>query len=126
MLPFKCKNVFAFANRSPEPAEMEREKLWSVYDSDVTIFKIRMDGVIAMNQRRLGTEALRAFCAYAGGEAVTKELVLAWKRQLVEQGGVLVNDEKVPNAQFAVTEEQLRQGVKIRKGKKVFHKAVLA
>ena len=47
-------------------------------------------------------------------------------RQLVEQGGVLVNDEKVPNAQFAVTEEQLRQGVKIRKGKKVFHKAVLA
>jgi len=26
-------------------------------------------------------------------------------RQLVEQGGVLVNDEKVPNAQFAVTEE---------------------
>ena len=47
-------------------------------------------------------------------------------RQLVEQGGVLVNDEKVPNAQFAVTEEQLREGVKIRKGKKVFHKAVLA
>ena len=47
-------------------------------------------------------------------------------RQLVEQGGVLVNDEKVPNAQFAVTEEMLREGVKIRKGKKVFHKAVLA
>ena len=47
-------------------------------------------------------------------------------RQLVEQGGVLVNDEKVPSAQFAVTEEQLREGVKIRKGKKVFHKAVLA
>ena len=47
-------------------------------------------------------------------------------RQLVEQGGVLVNDEKVPNAQFAVTEEQLKEGVKIRKGKKIFHKAVLA
>ncbi len=47
-------------------------------------------------------------------------------RQLVEQGGVLVNDEKVPSAQFSVTEEQLREGVKIRKGKKVFHKAVLA
>ena len=47
-------------------------------------------------------------------------------RQLVEQGGVLVNDEKVPNAQFAVTEEMLKAGVKIRKGKKVFHKAVLA
>ena len=46
-------------------------------------------------------------------------------RQLVEQGGVLVNDEKVPNAQFAVTEEMLKEGVKIRKGKKIFHKAVL-
>ena len=47
-------------------------------------------------------------------------------RQLVEQGGVFVNDEKVPNPQFAVTEEMLKEGVKIRKGKKVFHKAVLA
>ena len=47
-------------------------------------------------------------------------------RQLVEQGGVFVNDEKVPAVTFTVTEEMLRQGVKIRKGKKVFHKAVLA
>ena len=47
-------------------------------------------------------------------------------RQLVEQGGVFVNDEKVPAAQFVITEEMLREGVKIRKGKKVFHKAVLA
>ena len=46
-------------------------------------------------------------------------------RQLVEQGGVLINDEKVPSVQFAVTEEMLKAGVKIRKGKKVFHKAVL-
>ena len=46
-------------------------------------------------------------------------------RQLVEQGGVLVNDEKVPSAQFAVTAEMLKEGVKIRKGKKVFHKAIL-
>ena len=35
------------------------------------------------------------------------------------------NDEKVVSAQFAVTEEMLNEGVKIRKGKKVFHKAVL-
>ena len=47
-------------------------------------------------------------------------------RQLVEQGGVFVNDEKVPAAQFAVTEAMLKEGVKIRKGKKVFHKAGLA
>ena len=47
-------------------------------------------------------------------------------RRLVEQGGVFVNDEKVPAASFAVTEEMLKEGVKIRKGKKVFHKAVLS
>ena len=46
--------------------------------------------------------------------------------QLVQQGGVLVNDEKMDDPTFAVTEEMLREGVKIRKGKKVFHKAVLA
>ena len=47
-------------------------------------------------------------------------------RQLVQQGGVLVNDEKMDDPTFAVTEEMLKAGVKIRKGKKVFHKAVLA
>ena len=47
-------------------------------------------------------------------------------RRLVQQGGIFVNEEKVPGIDFAVTEAQLKDGVKIRKGKKVFHKAVLA
>ena len=47
-------------------------------------------------------------------------------RRLVQQGGVFINDEKVPDHTFTVTEEMLTDGVKIRKGKKVFHKAVLA
>ena len=47
-------------------------------------------------------------------------------RRLVQQGGVFVNDEKVPAPDFTVTEEMLKAGVKLRKGKKVFHKAVLA
>ena len=46
-------------------------------------------------------------------------------RTLITQGGVLVNDEKVPAPTFMVTEAMLKEGVKIRKGKKVFHKAVL-
>ena len=46
-------------------------------------------------------------------------------RTLVTQGGVLVNDEKVPAPTFMVTEAMLKEGVKIRKGKKVFHKAIL-
>ncbi len=47
-------------------------------------------------------------------------------RRLVEQGGVFLNDEKVADATVQVTEEELKAGVKLRKGKKVFHKAVLA
>ncbi|MBQ8757329.1 MAG: tyrosine--tRNA ligase [Oscillospiraceae bacterium] len=47
-------------------------------------------------------------------------------RRLVQQGGVFVNDEKVPDHTFTVTEQMLKEGVKIRKGKKVFHKAMLA
>ena len=37
-------------------------------------------------------------------------------RQLVQQGGILVNDEKMDDPTFAVTEDMLREGVKIRKG----------
>ena len=47
-------------------------------------------------------------------------------RQLVQAGSVLINDEKISDPTFAVTEQMLKDGVKIRKGKKVFHKAVLA
>jgi hypothetical protein len=38
---------------------------------------------------------------------------------------VFVADEKVQDAAATVSEDQLRGGVVIRKGKKVFHKAVL-
>ncbi len=46
-------------------------------------------------------------------------------RRLVQQGGVFVNDEKVADIDVSFTEAQLKDGLKIRKGKKVFHKAVL-
>ncbi len=46
-------------------------------------------------------------------------------RQLVEQGGVFVNDEKVTAPSALISREMLADGVKIRKGKKVFHKAIL-
>ena len=67
---------------------------------------------------KIGILSLMVACGLAGsnGEA----------RRLVQQGGVFVNDEKVPDHTFAVTAEQLTEGVKIRKGKKVFHKAVMA
>ena len=67
---------------------------------------------------KIGILNLMVACGLAGsnGEA----------RRLVQQGGVFVNDEKVADHTFTVTEQMLKDGVKIRKGKKVFHKAVLA
>ena len=67
---------------------------------------------------KIGILNLMVACKLAGsnGEA----------RRLVQQGGVFVNDEKVPDHTFAITEDMLKDGVKIRKGKKVFHKAMLA
>ena len=46
-------------------------------------------------------------------------------RRLVQQGGIVVNDEKVGSIDAAFTADQLKAGLKIRKGKKVFHKAIL-
>ena len=70
-----------------------------------------------LTEGRIGILNLMVACGLASSN---KEA-----RRLVEQGGVFVNDEKVPAAAFAVTEAMLKDGVKIRKGKKVFHKAVL-
>ena len=46
-------------------------------------------------------------------------------RRLVQQGGVTVNEEKVADISASCAESQLKEGVVIKKGKKVFHKAVL-
>ena len=47
-------------------------------------------------------------------------------RRLVQQGGVLIADEKVTDPAATVSKAELETGVVIKKGKKVFHKAVLA
>ncbi|MBR4724992.1 MAG: tyrosine--tRNA ligase [Lachnospiraceae bacterium] len=45
-------------------------------------------------------------------------------RRLVEQGGVSVDGEKVERFDTKISKEALLKGVKIKKGKKVFHRAV--
>ena len=47
-------------------------------------------------------------------------------RRLIVQGGVCVDERKIDNPNELISSEELTAGVKIRKGKKVFHKAVLA
>jgi tyrosyl-tRNA synthetase len=46
-------------------------------------------------------------------------------KRLVIQGGVTMNDEKVAAFNATVAEELLKEGVVIRKGKKVYHKFIL-
>ena len=68
-----------------------------------------------------------------GGKIAVLDLMLACGlipskgegRRLVQQGGVTIDDAKVSSIDVCVTAEQLKTGVKIRKGKKIFHKAIL-
>ena len=47
-------------------------------------------------------------------------------RRLIEQGGVSVDDVKVPDYTFTVSREKLEQGsVMVKKGKKIFHKITI-
>ena len=46
-------------------------------------------------------------------------------RRLIQQGGLVINEEKITSIERSYTEADLRAGLKIRKGKKVFHKASL-
>ncbi len=46
-------------------------------------------------------------------------------RRLIQQGGVSVDDEKITTIDAVFTAEQLKNGIKIKKGKKIFHKAIL-
>ena len=46
-------------------------------------------------------------------------------RRLIQQGGVSVNEEKADSIGRVITAQELQKGVKLRRGKKVFHRAVL-
>ena len=46
-------------------------------------------------------------------------------RRLIEQGGLSVNGEKVTDPNLLIPIDQLKEGIKIKKGKKVFHKIIL-
>ena len=61
------------------------------------------------------TMMVKAGLAASNGEA----------RRLVQQGGVLVDGEKVADPTASFTAEQLSAGLVIKKGKKVYHKVTL-
>ena len=46
-------------------------------------------------------------------------------RQLIQQGGIMVDGTKVTDSAMRLTEEALKKGVIIKKGKKIYHKVTL-
>ena len=46
-------------------------------------------------------------------------------RRLIQQGGVSVDEEKINSIDYKVSADKLKDGIKIKKGKKIFHKAIL-
>ncbi len=70
----------------------------------------------------------------ADGKIGVTDLMVAGKlapskaeaKRLIQQGGVTLDERKIERFDATVSEEELRTGVVIRKGKKVFHRFILA
>ena len=45
-------------------------------------------------------------------------------KKLIQQGGVALDDEKISDLGYKITRDALKTGVKIKKGKKVYHKVI--
>ena len=119
----EAKEILAFELTSMVHGHEEAEKAKAASrvlfsggadDADMPTTAIAPD---QLKDGAMGVLSLMVACKLAGsnGEA----------RRLVQQGGVFLDDEKVTDPTTTVTEAQLARGVKLRKGKKVFHKAIL-
>ncbi len=86
----------------------------------------------AADHENMPATALDASLVKDGGVGLLTAMVAAGlcgsnreARQLVQQGGVLVDGEKVTDPKTMLSEEALRAGIVIKKGKKVYHKVTL-
>ena len=65
----------------------------------------------------IGILNLLVLCKLCGSNSQT--------RTLINQGGILVNDVKITSSEEKIEKSKFKEGVKIKKGKKVFHLAKL-
>ena len=86
----------------------------------------------AADHEHMPSSALDAALVKDGGVGLLAAMVAAGlcgsnreARQLVQQGGVLVDGEKVTDPKAVLTVDALSKGVVIKKGKKVYHKVTL-
>lgn len=70
-----------------------------------------------MNDGVISIVDMLVVCGLAGSKSAA--------RRLIQQGGVYIDDAKVESIDSNITSEQLKKGIKIRKGKKTYHKALV-
>ena len=119
----KAKEILAYELTKMVHGEEEAEKaqatargLFSGDADHENMPATRLDASLVKD----GTVGLLAAMVAAGLCGSNREA-----RQLVQQGGVLVDGEKVIDPKAALTVEALNKGVVIKKGKKVYHKVTL-
>ena len=116
------KEILAFSLtelvHGKEEAEKARETSHALFSGEGNDENIpSTDITLEENENSKGILDILVLCdlAKSKGEA----------RRLIEQGGISVNGEKVLDVMSTISKEDLKTGIKIKKGKKVFHKAVL-
>lgn len=99
-----------------EKAESMAKSLFSGNGENMEMPTTEIDPSLIIDGK-IGIADLMTLCKLTASKGEAK--------RLIEQGGVSVNGEKVVRFDAVVTTEELKDGVSIKKGKKVFHKAIL-
>ena len=119
----KAKEILAYELTKMVHGEQEAEKaqntartLFSGAADHEHMPSTQLDAALVKD----GAVGLLAAMVAAGLSSSNREA-----RQLVQQGGVLVDGEKITDPKAVLTTEKLTEGVVIKKGKKVYHKITL-
>ena len=99
-----------------EKAESMAKSLFSGNGENMEMPTTELD-LSVLTDGKIGIADLMTICKLTASKGEAK--------RLIEQGGVSVNGEKVTRFDATVTADELKKGVSIKKGKKVFHKAIL-
>ena len=119
----KAKEILAFeltklvhGEEEAQKAETAAKALFGAGndDSNMPTTEIPAD---LLTDGKIGIMDLMVACKLAASKSEA--------RRLIQQGGVSVNDAKITAIDETVSAELLQAGAKIRKGKKVYHKAIL-
>ena len=120
----KAKEILAFeltklvhGEEESQKAETAAKALFGAGndDSNMPTTEIPAD---LLTDGKIGIMDLMVACKLAASQSEA--------RRLIQQGGVSVNDAKITAIDETVSAELLQAGAKIRKGKKVYHKAILS